>query len=239
LPVAERRIAVTTIRRPVITRVESLAGLLEPVTVGTEIKISGSQLRGEITTVWFGPERVDPAPASTGEREIRVVVPAAVTAGLVGVRVEHRMLLGEPPTERVAGQSNFAPLILRPRIRQTNNAYDVAVSGVSANGDLRSGDLDIIVEPPVGKRQRVVAHLSQINPPAGQEAASYSFADESRDIAGAPDETDTLAIPFVDVLTGTYLVRIQVDGADSPLDRDPDENSPTFKQYIAPEVDIP
>jgi hypothetical protein len=239
LPVRERHIAVTTIRRPTITRVESAAGILEPVTSGTQIRILGSQLRGEITTVWFGPERVDPPLANVGEREIRVDVPAAVRAGLTGVRVEHRMLLGDPPTERAAGASNIAPLILRPRIRLVAGNYAVAVAGVVADGDLRSGDLTVTIDPAVGKRQRVVAHLNQLDPPVGAAPASYSFADESRDIDGDPDETDTLAIPFAGVLTGTYLVRIQVDGAESPLDRDTDMTSPTFEHYIEPQMDIP
>jgi len=238
LPVSERRLVVTTIRRPLITRVESIDGLLAPVTTGAEVRITGSQLRGEITTVWFSAQRVDPPPTGVGEREIRVVVPATARAGLVGVRVEHRLLLGEPPAERVAGTSNIAPLVLRPRIRETGGAYEVAVEDVVADGDLRSGTLTVTVDPAVGRRQRVVAQLNQLDPPAGEGPASYSFADESRDIEGAPDETDALTIPFTGVVAGTYLVRVQVDGAESPLDRDDDPDSPTFEQYVAPQVDI-
>lgn len=241
LPVHERRIFATTIRRPNITRVESAAGPLEPVTSGTEVRILGSQLRGEITAVWFGPERVDPPNEDVGEREIRVTVPAAVRAGLVGVRVEHRLLLGEPPAERAAGESNVAPLILRPRIRRdpVTDDYQVSVAGVTADGDLRAGDLNVTLDPAVGRRQRVIAQLNQLDPAVGEAPTSYSFTDESRDVEGEPDETNALAIPFSGVLTGSYLVRIQVDGAESPLDRDDDETSPTFEQLIEPRVDIP
>lgn len=238
LPVSERRLVVTTIRRPLITRVEAVAGPLEPVTTGTEVRITGSQLRGEITSVWFGAERVDPPPAAVGEREIRVVVPDAARAGLVGVRVEHRLLLGEPPTERAAGSSNIAPLVLRPRIREAGGVDEVVVADVEADGDLRAGNLVVTVDPAAGRRQRVVAQLNQLDPAAGAAPASYSFPDESRDVEGAPDETNVLEIPFAGVTAGTYLVRIQVDGADSPLDRDDDPDSPTFEQYVSPQVDI-
>lgn len=238
LPVSERRIVVTTIRRPLITRIESIDGPFVPVVTGAEMRITGSQLRGEITTIWFGAERVDPPPTAVGEREIRVVVPAAARAGLVGVRVEHRLLLGEPPTERAAGTSNIAPLVLRPRIREAGGVYEIVVADVVADADLRAGVLIVTVDPPVGRRQRVVAQLNQIDPPVGVAPASYSFPDESRDFDGAPDETDALEIPFARVTAGTYLVRVQVDGAESPLDRDADPDSPTFEQYVAPQVDI-
>jgi hypothetical protein len=97
----------------------------------------------------------------------------------------------------------------------------------------------VTFDPAVGKGLRVVAQLNQLNPALGVEPTAYTFPDESRDIEGAPDETTTLSIPFANVLTGTYLVRVQVDGAESPLDRDTDSNSPTFEQYIAPQVNIP
>lgn len=239
LPVRDRRLVTTTIRRPTIERVVPVAGPLAPVVSGTEVRVLGSQLRGDITSVWFGAEPVNPPVSAVGEREILVAVPAAARAGLVGVRVEHRRLLGEPPTERAAGESNIAPLMLRPRIRQVGGAYQVAVANVVADGGLRTGDLSVSLEPPVGRRQRVVAHLNQLNPPPGQTSASYSFADESRDVAGAPEETDALIIGFSAVRTGTYLVRIAVDGAESPLDRDPVPASATFEQFVAPQVTIP
>ena len=38
--------------------------------------------------------------------------------------------------------------------------------------------------------------------------------------------------------TGDYLLRLRVDGAESPLETDTDPNSPTFNQYIGPKVTI-
>lgn len=239
LPVRDPRIFTTTIRRPAIERVESAAGPLQPVTVGSTVVIRGSQLRGDITVVWFGAEPVALAPGEAGDQRIEVVVPAGVRAGLIGVRVEHRIELGPPPEERAAGESNIAPLVLRPQIRVTDDEYELSVSDVTADGDLRSGNLDVTVDPAVGRRQRVVAHLNQLNPPANQAPLSYSFPDESRDIEGAPDATNGLQIPFRNVVAGSYLVRIQVDGAESPLVHETDSNLPTFEQYIEPQVDIP
>ena len=238
LPVQERRIVATPMLSPTIERVIAAAGALEPVTMGTPLLIEGHQLRGEITAVWFAAERVDPPPSATRDREIRVAPPAALPAGMVGVRVEHRHLLGDPPTERPVGSSNIVPLILRPRIRQVAGLDQVSAPAPVADGALRSGTIDVTVDPAVGKRQRVVLHLRQRNPAAGALPTAYSFIDESRDLPGAPEATSDLSVPFTGVLAGSYLVRVEVDGADSPLDRDPNPLSPTFQQFTGPEVAI-
>jgi hypothetical protein len=239
LPVQDRRIYTVTIRRPVIERVEAASGPRDPVSAGTEVRILGSQLRGEITAVWFGATPANLVPEAVGDREIRAVVPAPVRSGLAGVRIEHRMLMGDPPEERSAGTSNIAPLVIVPRIRQAGGAYQVSVADVVATGDLRAGTLNVTVDPAVGNRQRVLVSLNQIDPPPDETPASYRFADASRDIEGAPETANALSVPFVDVRAGTYLVRVQVDGAESPLDRDLDRTSPTFERYVAPTVSLP
>ena len=53
-----------------------------------------------------------------------------------------------------------------------------------------------------------------------------------------PDTTGTLSIPVKNVKKGHYLVRVQVDGAESELIVDIDDTSPTFHKYIRPEVEI-
>lgn len=53
-----------------------------------------------------------------------------------------------------------------------------------------------------------------------------------------PYSNDTVVIDVsIDgVKPGKYLVRIQVEGAESPLVVDIDKNSPTYNQYIGPSV---
>ena len=60
----------------------------------------------------------------------------------------------------------------------------------------------------------------------------------SRD-ASRDADADVLTIPISGVRAGDYLARVQVDGADSPLQVDSDPDSPTFNQFIGPLVTIP
>jgi hypothetical protein len=235
-PVQERRVFTSTIRRPRIERVLPVDGPATPVTVGTEVRILGSQLRGEETVVLIGVAPITVAPEAIGDREIRATVPPEARAGMAGVRVEHRVVLGDPPP-RTAGTSNIASLIVRPRIlRDDAGAYRVNLADdVVTNDGLSSGNIEIAVEPPVGARQRVSVVLSRLDAPS----VSLGFDDPSRDLPGDEDETGELVVPFHGVSSGTWVVRVVVDGAESPLDRDLDPDSATFERPIAPRVVIP
>jgi hypothetical protein len=242
LPVSERRLLVTTFRRPRIDRVDNVDNPGGPMLVGTTLRLLGSQLRGDITNVLFGALPVIPASENVTDRKIRIAIPVNVQAGLIGVRVEHRFLIEaeddesseDEDRERPAGQSNVAPIILRPSI--TVGDVDVTGGGSAA----RTGTVELAVEPAVGMRQRVVAYLTMTGLDPDDERVSYSFAVDPQDAIEEPvpdpphEQTDTLVISFSGVQAGTYLVQISVDGVESPLERDASSG-----RYIAPQVEIP
>ena len=89
--------------------------------------------------------------------------------------------------------------------------------------------------PGIGKKQRVVLLLNEFDPPEDRPAHSYSFKAPPRD-----DEDDAIliVIHISDVSPGDYLVRVQVDGAESLLTLDTEPSSSTFNQYIEPKVAI-
>jgi len=62
-----------------------------------------------------------------------------------------------------------------------------------------------------------------LNPLAGGATPAYRFLSESR-----AADADSIAIPIAGVQAGTYLVRIQVDGAESPLDINPPPADPVY-----------
>jgi hypothetical protein len=78
--------------------------------------------------------------------------------------------------------------------------------------------------------QRVFLLLNGIS---ADNSETYLFSAARRDA-----ETNQLRFSIRDVRSGQYLVRIQVDGAESPLEVDTNSQSPTFEQYIAPIISI-
>jgi hypothetical protein len=107
--------------------------------------------------------------------------------------------LGIPPTAHRGFESNVAPFVLRPSIA-------VSVANVTGSGaQPRSADVTVQFDPPVAPEQRVVLLLGQL-----RAAAGFTFT-------APPRDADTTSITFAvsDVPAGIYLVRVQVDGAES------------------------
>ncbi|MGY1829090.1 Pvc16 family protein [Geodermatophilus sp. SYSU D01180] len=236
LPVRERRILATTVLRPVIGRAVADGPPSSPIRAGTTLLITGNQLRGEeITVVAFGGVEVTPDPQDVSGTRIEVQVPAQVRAGVTGLRVIHRRLMGEPPRPRLAGQSSVFPVVIQPRLLPlaAGAVHDVQTDSET---QLRSGGLAVSVEPPVGSRQQVTLLLNAV---PGGTGRSFVFEDERRDAEGEPDQTVDLDLPFVAVPAGDYLIRVTVDGAETVLAVDTTPGSPTEGQYVGPAVTVP
>lgn len=239
LPVRERNVYVMPFRQPVIERVVPAAGPGEPVLAGSTIALLGRQLRGEVTRVRVGGLELTPAPADIGDTRVTVVLPAGLLAGVQAAQVIHLWSIGTPPAPHRGVESNVAPFVLQPAIRQVGGVYRITLASVTTAADgTRSADVSVTLDPPAGRRQRVMLLLNEFNPPAERPARAYSFAAPSRDRPGEPETANTIVIPVRGVAPGQYLVRVQVDGAQSPLEADTTEGSPTFGQFVRPTLTI-
>lgn len=246
LPVRARNIYVVPFRQPVIERIMSQQSPSDPVLpdqpiqAGYNLVIVGQQLRGDDTQVNIGGIIVTPASAGVTETQIIIPLPASLQAGVQGVQVIQRRLMGSPPTPHRGDESNIAAFVLHPRIETIN------VSNVQGTGsNPRSANVNLTVKPAIGPTQRVVLLLNEFNPPppsppgATESAAlAYSFNAPSRlnlqsPPGSPPPPSENITIPISGVRAGTYLARIQVDGAESPLGTD------TMGQYNSPQLSIP
>lgn len=243
LPVRARNVYVVPFSQPVIEQVKSQAGAGAPIVIGQPILaghnlvLVGRQLRGEDTLVAIGGVEVTPAPGNIGDTQIIVQLPSTLRAGVNGVQVIHRRLMGTPPLPHRGVESNIAAFVLSPEIQ------DINVSNVQGSGTApRSADLTVTVEPAIGDTQRVVLLLNEFLPLASppqditDDVAAYSFAISARTPLsppeGPPGESNVVTVHVSGVRAGTYLVRIQVDGAESPLGVD------ATGAYVSPLVTV-
>ncbi len=225
LPVRERNVYAVPFQQPVIEQVMPSEGPDKPIVAESTLFIVGKKLRGDVTLVRIDDAEITPAPGDVSGAQITIPMPAGLQAGVHGLQVIHQMLMGTPPVAHKGVESNLVAFVLHPAIIKTT------VSNLKGTGSApRSADLTIKLDPTVGQNQRVVLMLNEIS---SGEAASYTFVAGSRDT-----DTDTITISISGVKAADYLVRVQVDGAESPLITDTDENSPTYNQYIGPEVNI-
>jgi hypothetical protein len=248
LPVRERNVYAVTFRRPRIERVLSSSGTGEPVPdqpilADHTLVLEGAMLRGEVTRVRIAGAEVEPQEVG----ETRIVVdltqlvdvetqlPVKVSAGVQGVQVVQRVRMGTPPEPHRGFESNVAAFVLRPSIAKDGNGdYEVTVDEVGDDEDgTKKARVSATMRPEVGQRQRVVLWLDEFQP-AASPARAYSFGAEPR-----AADTETVRFRISRVEPGDYLVRVQVAGAESPLDVDTDQASPTFNRYITPRLTIP
>jgi hypothetical protein len=213
LPVRLHNVYVETFREPFVERVVATAGDDKPIFSASPIRVLGNRLRGHTTRLVIdgGP---DIAPTTTADTELTATLPAALRAGLHGLQVQHRRLMGTPEADHRGVESNIAPFILTPRIKQPGGVYQISLANqISETVDgqvVHSADVTLKIDPDVAKDQRVALLLNEI---AATDARTYTFLDEPRAL-----DTDTITVRAVRVKPATYLVRVQVDGADSRLD---------------------
>jgi hypothetical protein len=241
LPVRTRNVAAITWRRPVVEAVEPFAGADEWIFEGTALVIRGIQLRGAVTRVRFGEVELTPAASDVTDTRIAAAVPAGLRAGVQSAQVLHRLDLGTTsPDEPHRGfESNVSAFVLHPAVAAPavanvtptlQNGVPVVVDGVT----LQSAAVTVNVAPRVGRRQRVLLLLNELDPPATRPARSYSFPAPADNGIVAPNQADTATIVFsiAFVAPGSYLVRVQVDGAESPLGVD------AAGKYVSPAITV-
>lgn len=225
LPVRDRNLYVMPFHQPVIEKVLSAEGSDKLIVAESKLVIRGKKLRGNITLVKVNEKEI--IPESISETQITVSLPSSLSAGVHGLQVVHKMLMGTPQVPHNSVESNLYSFVLHPTITEKITISKIEGSG----GDSRSANLTIKIKPDVGMKQRVLLFLNSIS---SGEKVSYTFIDAARSI-----DTNTLKMHIEGVKSANYLVRVQVDGAQSQLTLDTDKNSPTFNQYSSPKVEIP
>lgn len=215
LPVRARNLLVLPFQHPSIDTLQSQASDTDPIVEnqpilkGYNLVIDGSQLSGATTLVLIdGETEVTPSDDKITATRIIVALPGDLQPGLHSVQVVQRVDFGTGSRRGV--ESNVAAFLLSPQI--TTPARIVAA---------RSSTLTLTINPEVGRAQRVALL-----------AGSNTISIDARDASG-PATTATLDFPIPsDFPTGEQLLRVQIDGAESPLGTD------TAGKYISPTVEI-
>ena len=219
LPVRLRNLYVETFRQPVVEEVVATAGEDLPILAQSQIRVRGERLRGDTTLLTISGEKV--TPSSIADAELVATLPATLEAGPQGLQVKHERLMGSPPQgppplalPHRGVESNVFAFVLTPEITQTGGNYDInpgAVSTEIVNGvTVHSADVGVGVRPDVGPEQRVFLLLNELT---ATDPDNYTFPADALTTA-----SPTVVFPVRRVRPGSYLVRVQVDGAESRLD---------------------
>jgi hypothetical protein len=239
LPVLERNIYTVPFRAPIVQEIKLDSLIAGPITPLSSIVISGRALRADVTQVNFGASKLPPlVPTSIADTELKVTLPTDLRAGVQGLQVEQQFLMGSPATPHRGFESNVGAFVLAPSITQPGPPT-FAQTSVDPNTHLITGEITVNFTPKITKSQRVQLLLNEFHAPTTRAAFAYAFTAPKENGIGTNDqETDKVVFKVADVSAGNYLIRVQVDGAESPLERDTDNTSLTFNEFIAPRVTI-
>ncbi|QKQ75901.1 DUF4255 domain-containing protein [Nostoc sp. TCL240-02] len=204
--------------QPTIEQVMAPAKTDQTIVTGTTLVIRGKRLRGEITRIRLSNTESLIVPHDVKETQISLLIPSDLSASVQGIQVVH-LTMGNGGQKDYVVESNVAAFVLHPTI----TAF---VAQVENSGDnLRTAEITVKFQPKVGKIQRVVLLLNEAS---GKSPAAYSFL-----VAPRTEDTDAITIPVKNVKPGTYIVRVQVDGAESPLHKKNQSGA-----YDSPQVTI-
>ncbi len=233
LPVRSRQVSISPLR-PIVTQVEVEKEADRVIFADSTVLIRGRDFRGDSLRVHLGDAVL--TPDFMAETEIRVRFSPelpGLRAGVQSVQVHtNTALTSEHNNSRASdvrspmvshSASNAFPIVICPRI--------VGESRLSSREERDRQGLKteigaiVSVDTVVSPEQRVFLLLNQID--NSENPMNFIFKAERR-------ESDTRELYFLlhKVLPGTYLFRVQIDGAESPLTVD------RQGRYAAPRLTI-
>ena len=219
LPVLRRQIRAVPWRELRVNRVLSTAGPGAPILPQGTLRLLGHSLGSPDLQVWVNGIDMSTGIVLRRPDELQLTLelppeppallpalPPGLYAGMAGVQVVQPIELGDPPAPHEGFASNIASFVLAPEVEGINVVADA---------------VEVTVRPPVSTRQRVRLLLNQKNAAPGSTPRAYSFAAPPGNGIALPNtETTVVSIPVAGVVPGAYLLRLQVDGAESPLSVD-------------------
>lgn len=212
LPVRTRKTYIGAVR-PVITQVENDAAH-SVVTVESSITIEGRQFKGsDLTQVQLGKARLTPQTVADNKiqlafSQLTETEKNQLRAGSQGLQIVR--LQAEESTERtfdMAIESNAMPFVLCPRL-DPHQDIEVRDLELDEQENLYSATVRLSLDLLTSPRQRIFLILNSMS-----SSQTYIFRAARR-----TSSTQMLTFAIGGVASGSYLLRVQVDGAESPLD---------------------
>lgn len=220
LPTRRLNLGATPLQRPRIHRITAAAGEGAPILAGSGVVILGEQLAAEAVSVWVDDAELSPTSAQ-GER-LAVTLPDDIAAGPHRALVEHGTSVGDVGP-RAAAASDPEAFVVQPAVGGPGGGSGVVVSNVTGTGSQpRSADVAVTVTPAVRSAQAATLELL-----AGGAVARTVLSGPH------PADTTTLGFAVVDIAAGSYVARVRVDGAESPVEVDAD-GTPTGPLAVFP-----
>ena len=195
-PVLQRNLYVVPFESPYVNQVVSQDPTKPIITSTSTILIKGAHLRSPNCFIRIEDQEL--APATSSDTQLGLALIPALHAGVKALQVIQKLDMGMPAVAHRGFESNVSSFVLCP-----------TVSGATAAAAASGTDVTVNLVPNIGQGQRIVLLLNSIAPAPPTAYASTGVVSTA--------DSPSIVINIANVPTGTYLVRVQVDGAESQL----------------------
>lgn len=202
---------------PNIEQVTALTQKQPIIFAGSNVIIRGKCLRGDITRIRLNNSEKLLIPEDIQETQINLKLPSDLSIGVQAIQVVHLAMGNAEYIEKMT--SNVAAVIIHPKISVSLHQV------IESAADLRTVELTVKFYPHLRKTQRVVLLLNDIS--------CLNNLAQSIVVSSPHEDTEVMNIAVTNIKSGTYLVRVQVDGVASPLEMN------QTGEYHSPQVTIP
>jgi hypothetical protein len=196
-PVIQPNLYVVPFQSPYVRQIASQDG--KPVTSTSTIQILGTHLKNPNTFILLEDQEL--APTGITDTQLTLPIPSSLHAGVKSVQVLQKLDMGTPAVTHRGFESNVASFVLCPTVQSAT-----ALPAPNPPGGV---DVTLTLTPNIGIGQRAILLLNDVS---GITPAAYS----STATVSATD-SNQVVINIANVPTGSYLVRVQIDGAESLL----------------------
>ncbi|RYY36999.1 MAG: DUF4255 domain-containing protein [Sphingobacteriaceae bacterium] len=234
LPVKSRNIYVLPFKNATIDKLLSQQTDADTIVEGQKILpgynlvLQGLSLYAENVVVKIDEFNIVPNDGKLTDSLITIKLPAGLKAGIHGIQLVSTIAMGTPELPHKGFSSNSLAFILSPVITS------VTINTVTGTGNApRSANVVLNIDPALGENQKVILLLNEVSVNPLIDAAFYSFLDPAFTISSPFVPVKQITFRVSGVKAGKYLVRLQIDGAESPL------NTNAAGVYDAPNIIIP
>jgi hypothetical protein len=199
LPVSAGAPSVATGSAPVVTSIAADGAAGTPIVMGSTLVVSGRGFGGAGTTVQVGPVILTPAPGDVSDTQIRVALTdSRLTAGTGSLTV-----LVPGAAASAPARFTLQPTITAVRLRKATDG------GPNA--------LRLTLDPTVWTTDPVTVMLNRVGGQGDAPPFAFAFDVPSPPATGTPSRVPSVAVQIPGVPPGSYLVRVSLNGTESPL----------------------
>jgi len=197
LPVSKSQLRFVPLKQPIIEKIEPQIMTYDPT---KKLVINGRNLGSDKVFVRLNGEEIEVKDRKDlSENQIRLLIPENTLAGVKQVQVLQKLLFNKNDVEGHKGHtSNVAAFVLAPNLKSVTQT---------------GGELTLSFEPGIAENQKV-------NVLIGDYVINADLTTKNPKDYPLKNLTVTIPPRILDLLEGTYPVRLRVDNADSSLNND-------------------